>query len=195
DLFAKEVQQPASVRETVRLLTAAGKYEHVIALVNGALRNGQGQPWMFEALGLAMQANGSLPADVERALMSLIDFKPTVSDMAYLAEYMSRSGFEKRALQLYRQISRLDPNRPDAYAYGLTLATQLEDFNAIRWATLGILSQAWPKDQLEIWNRAERVALATLADLKAKKRLDEAKAYEAELRKALERDCVIIVRW
>ena len=37
--------------------------------------------------------------------------------------------------------------------------------------------------------------MATLAELKVKKRFDEAKAYEAELRKALERDCVIIVRW
>ena len=29
---------------------------------------------MYEALGIAMQANGSTPADIERALMSAVDF-------------------------------------------------------------------------------------------------------------------------
>src|SRR6185437_13123435 len=64
----------ASVRETVRKLMQTHEYEQVIALINAALRNQQGQPWMFEALGLAMQADRRPMAEIERALMSALDF-------------------------------------------------------------------------------------------------------------------------
>ena len=60
---------------------------------------------------------------------------------------------------------------------------------------LGVLSQGWPANQNEIWKAARRVALATLEKLRAEKRTKEAAEFEASIRAALERDCVINVRW
>ncbi|MFP6587874.1 MAG: hypothetical protein VB814_09520, partial [Pirellulaceae bacterium] len=45
-----------------------------IAIMLAAMRNEQSQFWMYEGLGLAMQANHAPRREVERALMSAIDF-------------------------------------------------------------------------------------------------------------------------
>ena len=47
--FATHQPQPAAVREAVANLTTHQKFEHVIALIEAALRHQQHQSWMFEA--------------------------------------------------------------------------------------------------------------------------------------------------
>jgi hypothetical protein len=66
---------------------------------------------------------------------------------------------------------------------------------AIQWSTVGILSQAWPKEHAELWGNAYRTAAATLEQLKKEKRTEEAQAFEAALNQAMVRDCVVVVSW
>ena len=113
----------------------------------------------------------------------------------YLANYLGRSGYEARALQLFRQVSKLVPNQPEPYLIGLKLAQKLDDQAGIEWATVGILSQAWPDDKLNIWQSAHRVAMARLEQLKADHRDEDAKRYEAEIERAVERDIVAQISW
>jgi hypothetical protein len=199
DYFAShqgdDAPDTASVREKARELMREHKFAHVIAMINAALQHQQGQPWMFEGLALAMQADQRSQADVERALMSALDFVTTTTDMMYLAHYMARSGLEQRALQLFRQASELDPTSPEPYAHGLRLAQRLDDLPGIQWAVVGILSQAWPNEQKEVWDTAYRVASATLDRLQSEHKKKEAKAFKAALDEALVRDCVVIVSW
>jgi hypothetical protein len=84
---------------------------------------------------------------------------------------------------------------PEPYVQGLRLAEKLNDLDEIQWATVGILSQAWPKEQIEVWQKGVRVATATLAKLESEKRTDEAKKYRAALDQAVVRDCVLVVTW
>jgi hypothetical protein len=65
----------------------------------------------------------------------------------------------------------------------------------IQWSTAGILSQAWPPNQEEVWKTALRVSKATLDDLRANKRTAEAKRFEAALDEAVARDCAVAVYW
>ena len=185
----------ASVRETVRKLMQANDYDQVIALINAALRNQQGQPWMFEALGLAMQADRRPMAEIERALMSALDFASSPTDTMYLGQYLARSGLNARALQLFHQAAQLDPSSPEPFVQGLKLAQRLDDLDAIQWSTVGILSQAWPKRRVGIWQEGFRAAEAALERLRSEGRKAEAKQYQTELDKALVRDCVVIVSW
>ncbi|HUY87660.1 MAG TPA: VWA domain-containing protein, partial [Pirellulales bacterium] len=141
----------SAVRKTAQELMMGRKFDQVIALINAALRNRQGQPWMFEALGLAMQAAERTPAEIERALMSALDFTSDPTDMMYLAQYMSRANLNERALQLFRQVAEVDPSAPEPFVYGLRLAQKLDDVEAIQWSTVGILSQAWPDRQSSVW--------------------------------------------
>jgi hypothetical protein len=60
---------------------------------------------------------------------------------------------------------------------------------------VGILSQAWPKDQASVWQAGVGVADEVLAKLTAEKRTQEVEAFRAELDKAVERDCAVIVNY
>ena len=55
---AKEPFDLDAVRETVKRLMQKQRFDELIAVVRAALRHGQPQPWMYEAMGLAMQASG-----------------------------------------------------------------------------------------------------------------------------------------
>ena len=195
EYFATHDEEPEVVLETVSRLMKAGEYAQVIAALQGALRNGQAQSWMYEALGLAMQADGRAPQEIERALMSALDFANDEFDLLNLANYMARSGLDARALKLLQQAAKLAPTRPEPYVLGLAVAQRLNDVEGNRWATTHILSQAWPEEQTHIWQAAYHAAETTLERLRNEKRDAEADAYKAELDEALRRDCIVVVSW
>ena len=195
DYFAKNKPSQADVRETARQLMKGEKFPDTIALLRAALRNGQSQPWMFEGLGMAMQAAGSSRDDIERALMSALDFSNRPVDFMSVGIYLSRLGLDERALTLFRQVSKFCPLEPEPYSYGLKIAQRLNDVKGIEWAVCGVLSQAWPKEQEELWKNAHRVAQAMLEKLSAEGRSDEAAKLLAALDSAVVRDIVVEARW
>jgi hypothetical protein len=188
-------EAPESLRQTVRSLWKENKPKEVIGLIQAALRNHQAQPWMYEALSLAMQAAGWSKEEMERAAMSAVEFAQTPLDLMYIAGYLEYIGLEKRAVQVLRQVAQIEPLMPEPYVQGLRLAKKLNDLEEIQWATVGILSQAWPKEQIEVWQKGVHAATETLAKLEAEKRTDEAKKYREALDKAVVRDCVLVVTW
>ncbi len=195
DLFARQRVEPRAVREAARQLLQERQEEHLIALCQAALRNGQPQPWMYETLGLAMQLHGSPKEDIERALMSAVDFGAGASDRLYIADYLVRLGLDERALTLYRQVAQLEPLRPEPYVHALQIAQRLGDLETTKWATVGVLRQAWPAEQASVEQQAFRIAQATLQRLKNEKRSQDYAAYKKQLDAALLRDCVVKVTW
>lgn len=198
--FVANQESPAAVRETIRVLLKGGKPEHVVAVIMGAITNGQGQPWMYEALGLAMEMQGARVGEIERALMSAVDLSNNPEDLMRIAEYMVRSNLgqgalQRRALELYRQVARMQPLRPEPYVYGLQIARHLDDVEGLKWATLGVLGQAWTGDQQVIFNEAARTAQALVERLRTEKKTAEADSFQTALKEALVRDCVITISW
>jgi hypothetical protein len=194
-LVANGDLRDADVRETVRQLMKARKLHETTALIEAALATGHAQPWMYEALGLALITAGADKAEIERALMSAVDFADTPEDLMYAAQYMARNGLEKRALSIFRQVSAAEPLRPEPLQYGLELASRVNDLDGLKWASVGVLKQAWPSDKKELSDRAFRVAHGILEQLKAENRTKEAAAFEADLAKALVRDVIVKVTW
>lgn len=188
-----QAPSPASVRLAARQLFAERKFDDVIALIHGALRNRQGHPWMFEALGLALQAAGRPEDEIERALMSALDFANHPGEMLLLAQHLERAGLHRRALQLLRQAGDLDPAAP--LLQGLELAQRLDDLPAIQWAALGILRQARPQQQTKIKAVGCRAAGDLLDRFRREGRQKEADAFQAALDDAVIRDCVVVVSW
>jgi hypothetical protein len=185
----------ADVRQTVRELMYGKQYAETSALIQAAMRHGVIEHWMYEALGIAMQAGG-LPADeVERALMSAVDFARNEDDVTFVAFYLAKFGHERTALHLFRQVADANPSRAEAYIQGLAIAQKLDDIEAIQWASLGILRQSWSQDQRAIGENAYRVAQALLERLKSENRTSETQAFDLAFKKALERDCVVLVKW
>jgi len=188
-------ESPDALRDAVRRLNGEKKFDHVIALINAALRHQQSQPWMYEGLALAMQMAGRPNSDVERALMSAADFAQNPSELLYLAVYLSESGFDARAIKMLRQVAQIDPVRPEPYTVGLKLAERTGDNEAIKWASLEILRRAWPKDQQETRLSGERAANAILEKLKAENRTAEFNAFQEAVKQAKIRDCAVAVTW
>lgn len=184
-----------AVRETVRQLMKAQKYDETNAVIQAALKSGHAQPWMYEALSLALQAAGTDSNELERTLMSAVDWARTSEDMMLVALHMERLGLDQRALQIFRDVSSVEPLRPEPYTRGLEIAKRLNDIDGIQWACVGILSQAWSKEQSSIPDQAKRTAQATLLQLHEEKRTAEAKNFEAALNQALVRDCLVRVTW
>jgi tetratricopeptide (TPR) repeat protein len=188
-------QRDAAVRATAKELMNDHKFSEVIALINGALRNGYAQPWMYEALALAMQADKRPKEDIERALMSAVDFANSASDLMNIGIYMARVGLDERALKLLRQASSLEPYRHEPYMHGLKIAQRLKDESGIRWACAGILSQAWPSDKKEVVDNAKFAADALLESLRKDGKADLAEQFSKALEEAQSRDCKVVVSW
>jgi tetratricopeptide (TPR) repeat protein len=193
--FSSRQADQAAVRETVRQLMGRRQIDQVIALIHAALRHGQPQAWMYESLGIAMELGGRSEREIERAVMSAADFSTSADELMYIAQYLSRLGLDRRAMLLYQQVAKIEPLRSEAYALGLRAAEQAEDLAGIQWATVGILSQAWPTELAEIELTASRVARATLERLASEGRNAERDGYLEDLQQAVVRDCVVQVSW
>ena len=183
------------VRATARHLMRQRQFAETSELIQACLRAGEPQSWMYEALGLAMKAGGAPEEDLERALMSAVDFSANVDEMLNVATYLRRMGLHQRSIQVFREVSQSQPTRPEPYLQVMDLAQQTQDLDALRWACVGVLSQAWTGEQLAAPRKAYRLAEATYFDLMKAGRKSDAATFESEVREALRRDCVVRVSW
>jgi hypothetical protein len=195
NFFDRTQAEPAAVRETVRQLMGRKQYEHTVSLIHAALRHGQAQSWMYESLGIAMELAGRSEREIERAVMSAADFSTSPDELMYIAQYLARLGLDRRAMQLYQQVAKLEPLRSEAYALGLRAAQRAGDQVGVEWATVGILSQAWPSELAAIEQTASRVARANLDRLASEGHAAARDAYLKQLKEAVVRDCVVQVSW
>ncbi len=192
--FATHYADPADVRETVRQLLKQNKSGEIVSVIEACMRNDQTQPWMYEAAVLAMQISEASPQEIERTVMSSVDFSDNVDDLMQAALFMTNNKMEKRALQILKDISTLFPARHEPYAVAMRAAKKIDDRAAIKWATLGVLSQEWPEHP-EQQKEAFRTAEAIKLDLQREGKLDELREFNKDLAQALYRDCVIKVTW
>jgi hypothetical protein len=183
------------IRATAKELSRKERYGEIVAMLQAAMCHAQSQPWMYEALALAMLAGDYPAADVERALLSTVDMSSDLDVMMDVAIYLARLGLDQRALTLFREVAYANPFRPEPFALGLASAKRLEDPDGIRWATLGILGQAWPESQQGIEDRALRLAKATVAQLRDAGNVAEADKFEKAIEQARLRDVVATVTW
>jgi len=196
DFFRSNQPHPASVCDVVLRLHKARKTEEVIACIEAALIHGQSQPWMYTVLALEMEKAGRPWEDVERVLLSNIDFSAiNVDNLLYSAAFLTRFGAKDRALDLYEQASRVDPTRLEPYVLGLKLARERREPRALEWAAVGILTRAWNKDHEALHREAE----ATLVELSERLRTEgfeeQAARLDQSLEQALQRDLVIELSW
>jgi hypothetical protein len=172
------------------------QYEHVIAAIEAALINGQSQPWMYDVLALTLEIAGRPRQEVERALLSRIDFTAEdVPSMLYAAAYLKRFGADRQALVMYRQASRLAPTRPEPYVLALKLAQKLKDADAVSWSAAGILTYAWGKNHEQLHRQAEDAVVEASQQLVEAGEGEKAKGLEASLNEAKKRDVVLKLTW
>ena len=192
--FNENKVRAADLRQTVRSLSGKKKTAEVVAFLKAAMICDQDQPWMFDALVLALQINNSPKAEIERAIMSTVDFSGEIKNALSAALYMSNNGMEKRAIRLAKDISRSRPTSHEPYVLALNAAKRIKDREGIKWASAGILGQAWP-DNREVIRSAFLAANAVKIELEKEGKTAELEAFKKMLDKSLYRDCIIKVSW
>ena len=195
--FEAHQVHPRILRERVRSLTDAKTPDlrQVISLLRASLRAGQIQPWMYEALALAMRIEKMPAAEIERVLLSSADFATSARQIIFLAEYMDRLGYRNRGLELLREVTLRDPSAELAYAKAFEIATYLDDSDALQWSTLGVLSQEWPRENADIFESAVRSSKALIKQMREDGLNHQADQYASKVREALSRDVVVKVSW
>ena len=196
EYFEKNRPDAGAVCEMVLKLQTAKKHTHIVALLEAALLNGQLQPWMYEALAVSMEVVGRPQEEIERVLLSSVDFSTMdIPSMLYAATYLKEYGRHARALQLLQQASKLDRTRPEPYGLSLPLATKLKDSAAIQWAATGILSHVWVKNYELIHKEAVNAILNQEQILRQAGKKDEADQILAAMAAARQRDIVLELSW
>lgn len=193
--FKNNHADPARVAKTAERMIKYERFDELVAMLLGALRNDQGRPWMYQGLAFAMEANGSPKSEIERALMSAADFGAGADELMVAAVQMTRMGMDKSALKIFRDVAKANPTRPEPYVLALKSAKKIEDADAIQWATCGILSQEWPLKQQHIRQQALLAARAQMIKMARNKQKDQLKAFQRDLITAMGRDCVVKVTW
>lgn len=196
DYFSKRNPSAETVRDTVSRLHDARRHDHVAAAIRAALRHGQGQPWMYEVLALTLEIQGAPKAEVERALLSQIDFAATdAQGLMVSAAYLTRFEADRPALRLYRQASELAPERPEPYLLGLKLARRLADDDALAWAARGVLTSAWGEDHARQHRDAENAVADRVKELRDMGKVAEADALTAAVGEAKRVDLHVRLDW
>jgi tetratricopeptide (TPR) repeat protein len=175
--------------------TCKAHFQSIVDHLSDVVRESLPAPWMYEALSIAMQGADYPAEEIQRVLMSSVDFGADVTAAIKIARYLETQGMTKEALAIYRDAHRASPMERLPLEAGLNLALELEDREAVAWAATGILSRAWTDDQMPLIEKAILAAKAAYIRLKNEKRTMEAYALEQALKQAQGRDIVVRVSW
>ncbi len=185
----------ADVQVTVYELMNEKKFAESADVIQGALVAGMPQPWMFEALGMALQLQDAPLGEIERAVMSAVDLSNNVDEVFYAASYLARIGLEKRALTLLQDLVQLNPFRTEPIALAMQIARKANDRDALRWSSLAGLQQAWQAEQSGFAEEARRTAQTLVLTLEQDGLHDEAESLRHEIAQARQRDCEVKITW
>ena len=190
--FSTKASNAQKAGETKQSMAHFGDARDVIA---SAIRHGQVQSWMYPAYAIALSATGAPKSDVERALLSAVDFAETPEEVLHVAARLEDLDSHAAALRLCKNVASMDPYRREPYVMGLRIAKEVQDLDGQMWACRGILSQAWPKKFQVIVDDAKLVARATYGQLVEEGRKDDAEKFNQELKLAASHDVIVRVRW
>ncbi len=194
-LIQGELQQAQFRVNEKKVAESQAHFQNIIDMVNEALREGHPQPWMYEALSLSMQACQYPNDEIQRVLLSAVDFSGSADDALKIAKHLISRGMKKEALSILEDVSRVTPLAAEPYEIGLPLALELDDLEGIRWTCLGVLKNGWPEEKADLVEKAQIAAKAAYVKLAKAKRVMEAEAFEHDIRDAMVRDVVVRVTW
>lgn len=200
DYYRKRDEDPARLRETVRLLNRSGKFREVHAALIGYLANRpkDREPWMYLALALAVEELKGKPEDVKLALGYAADAALRThnpNDLVQVADTMLIKGYYDRVGALLDEAAVKVPHRFEPLVMSINLAQKIKDPKRMGDSIDRLLALGWPGSdeyfRRESRNQAERLA----AVLREENRAQEAEALLARLPDAEARDVFIRLRW
>ncbi|TWT47676.1 VWA domain-containing protein [Botrimarina hoheduenensis] len=182
-------------REQARELMSQKRYEEVSELILASIRAGKPQPWMYESLAIALELSGKNSTDVERALMSAVDFATSNEQLLAIARYLVGAGHDTRAVEVCRLAIANDPTFTEALGLALRAARRADKLPDLEWVALEIVSRSWPLEQATIEQTAHGIADTLAERYHSAGDTAGAERVTAQLLEATRRDCVVTATW
>lgn len=194
--FAQNTPPIRAVQRHVNYLAEHLQHAHLIALLNAAIIQGQAQPWMYEVLAVTMEAAKSPKEEIERVVLSVADFgNATFDSMMYSGAYLSELRHSEAALRMYRQASRISPDRAEPYFLSLKLAAQTGVADDAVWAACGVLRNAWGVGYRKQHEQAEDLLAETEKRLMETKEVEPLAHLKQQATEARRRDLQVRLVW
>lgn len=187
------------LRETVRLLNLSRKFNDVHAALTGFLQNTKDpEPWMYEALALAIEMNQGKPEDIKTALnyaANLAQKSHNPNHLVSVADKMLLKGYFERVGPLLDEAASRVPHRAEPLVMSINLAQKTRDPKRMGDSIDRLLSLGWPGND-EYFRRESRAQAEKLAaSLREEGHKEEADALLARLPESESRDVFVRLSW
>jgi len=192
--------EPEKLRETVRLLNQARQFRDVHAALLGYLKHHPNatEPWMYEALAMAIELNQGPAADIKKALHYAADRAQQThnpNDLVSVADKLFLKGFYPRVGPLLDEAMKRVPHRFEPVVMAINLAQNTKDPIRMADSIERLLALGWPgRDEyfrIEARKQADRLAKLLRED----GRKADADLLMEKLASSEARDVVIRLTW
>lgn len=164
EAFTTDPPTSDQLLEAVVYLHEKKHYNIAVEGMLSAIRNDQAAPWMYDVLSLEMKLAGRPPKEIARVLESRIDFATSdVPQMLITVAMLSRFEAWDEAISICREAAELNPDFPEVWMLGRSVADKSGHIDAQVWARCGILTYFWG-DNHELYHEEARKVLRELAE-------------------------------
>jgi tetratricopeptide (TPR) repeat protein len=171
-------------------------YEAAVEGLQSAIRNDRSAPWIYDVLALEMKLAGRSSKDIARVLESRIDFSTSdVQQMLITAALLSRFEAWNEAIAICREATELNPEVPQVWLLGRSIADKSKQVDAQVFFRCGILTYDWGTDFESHHEEARKVVNELCQDLEKQDQKEQATTFRKQLADAKTRDLSVNLVW
>lgn len=184
------------IADAVAWLHDKKHYDAAVEGLQSAIRNDRSAPWIYDVLALEMKLAGRSSKDIARVLESRIDFSTSdVQQMLITAALLSRFEAWNEAIAICREATELNPEVPQVWLLGRSIADKSKQVDAQVFFRCGILTYDWGTDFESHHEEARKVVNELCQDLEKQDQREQATTFRQQLADANTRDISVNLVW
>jgi len=191
EAFQSRKYASSVLAEAIYILHRQEKYDIAVEGLLSSLRNDHSQPWTYDVLATEMGLAGRPQEEIERVLVSRVDFATSSApQMMLTAAMLARMDARPSAIQLCRQAAESRPFLAEPWLLGRKIADGTDDIRAQADFRLGILRHVHAPEH----SADRREARETVQKLASRVQSDGQPQLATELRDALREAMAVDLR-
>jgi tetratricopeptide (TPR) repeat protein len=195
-VLSRESLTNNQIADAVAWLHDKKHYEAAVEGLQSAIRNDRSAPWIYDVLALEMKLAGRSSKDIARVLESRIDFSTSdVQQMLITAALLSRFEAWNEAIAICREATELNPEVPQVWLLGRSIADKSKQVDAQVFFRCGILTYDWGTDFESHHEEARKVVNELCQDLEKQDQKEQATTFRKQLADAKTRDLSVNLVW
>lgn len=195
-ILSQETLTNDQIADAVAYLHDEKQYAAAVEGLQSAIRNDRSAPWIYDVLALEMKLAGRPGKDISRVLESRIDFSTSdIQQMLITAALLSRFEAWEEAIAICREATEIDPEIPQVWLLGRSIADKSKQTEAQVYFRCGILTYDWGADFASHHEEARKVVNDLCVELDKQNQKEQAEDFRKQLAEANTRDLVVNLVW